>query len=54
MEKKPVCVNLSLDTIERLKLYAYQQHKSVSQVITDFIWKQKIDSNTIRGQYSIK
>ena len=54
MEKKAVCINLSLDTIERLKTIAFQQHKSVSQVITDFVWKQKVDTNIIKGQYSIK
>lgn len=53
MKKKAVCINLSLDTLERLKTIAFQEHKSVSQVITDFVWKQKIDTNNIRGQYSI-
>lgn len=48
-------VNLSLDqdTAERLKQYAYEHHKNVSQAITDWIWAQKVKNENLRGQIKV-
>lgn len=50
-----VRVNISVDesTLERLKQYAYEQHTNVSQAITDWIWRQKVKGEQIRGQQSL-
>lgn len=50
-----VKVNLSLEqsTANRLKQYAFEQHKSVSQAVTDWIWKEKVKNEQIRGQESL-
>lgn len=50
-----VKVNLSLDpdTAERLKQYAYEQHKTVSQSVTDWIWKENVKFDQIRGQENL-
>ena len=49
-----VKVNLSVDesTAERLKQYAYEQHTTVSQAVTDWIWSAKVKNNNVRGQIS--
>lgn len=48
-------INLSLDqdTAERLKQYAYEQHKTISQAVTDWIWKEKVKNWNLRGQQKI-
>lgn len=45
--KNKIGVSISLDkeTKERLQQYAVQKHSSVSQVITDWIWSVKLDSD---------
>lgn len=50
-----VKVNLSLDedTAERLKQYAFENHKTVSALVTDWIWKAKVKNEQVRGQMSI-
>ena len=50
-----VKVNLSLDedTAERLKQYAFENHKTVSALVTDWIWSAKVKNEQIRGQISI-
>ena len=50
-----VRVNISVDedTIERLKQYAYENHTTVSQVITDMAWKLKVKNEQLRGQQSL-
>lgn len=47
-------VNLSLDpsTAERLKTYATDHHQTVSQAVTDWIWRQKVSESPMRGQMS--
>lgn len=49
-----VRVNISIDesTHERLKQYAFEQHKTVSAAITDWIWAQKVKGENLRGQIS--
>lgn len=51
-----VKVNLSLDedTAERLKQYAWEQHKTVSALVTEWIWKEKVKNSQLRGQTSMK
>ena len=50
-----VRVNISLraDTLERLDQFAYEQHKSRSQAITDLVWQAKVRNVQIRGQTSM-
>ncbi len=38
------------DTDDRLEQWAYENHTTVDQGITDWIWKQKVKQNNIRGQ----
>ena len=51
-----VKVNLSLDesTAERLKQYAFENHKTVSQAVTDWIWSAKVKNANVRGQMSLE
>lgn len=48
-------VNLSLDpdTKERLKVYAWENHASVSKAVTDLVWAAKVKNSQIRGQTSL-
>lgn len=52
MSKVRVNVSLSEDTIERLKQFAFENHTTVSQAITDWTWKAKVKNEQIRGQQS--
>lgn len=49
-----VRMNISVDesTAERLKQYAKDKHSTVSQIVTDFIWKQKVSESPMKGQMS--
>lgn len=51
-----VKLNLSLepDTKERLESYAEEKHTTVSQLITDWIWTQKVKNNQVKGQITLK
>lgn len=53
MAKVKVNLSLDSDTAERLKQYAFEQHKTVSQAVTDWIWKEKVKNEQIRGQESL-
>ena len=44
--KEMMTISLSPDTKERLKKYAEESRKSVSQAITDWIWTQPLKSET--------
>lgn len=48
-------VNLSLsrDTAERLRQYAWENHTSVSQAVTDWVWNTKVRHEQVRGQSSL-
>lgn len=50
-----VKVNLSLDedTAERLKQYAFENHRTVSQAVTDWTWAAKVKNENVRGQTSL-
>ena len=52
--RRRVNISLTEDTAERLKQYAWEQHKNVSQAITDWIWSTKVKNEQIRGQQTIK
>ena len=43
-------IRIGDDTDERLEQWAYENHTTVDQAITDWIWKQKVKENNIRGQ----
>lgn len=53
MAKTKVNLSLDADTAERLKQYAWENHKTVSQAVTDLIWAQKVQYAQIRGQITI-
>ena len=50
MAKTKVLLSLDPDTAERLKQYAWENHKSVSQAVTDWIWSAKVKNSQMRGQ----
>ena len=54
MAKTKVNLSLSEDTAERLKQFAFENHKTVSQAVTDWIWNEKVKYEQIRGQTSIE
>ena len=51
--KMRVNVSLTEDTAQRLKQYAWEHHKNVSQAITDWIWSEKVKNDQVRGQMTI-
>ncbi len=51
--KKRINISVSEDTAERLKQYAWENHKNVSQDITDWIWSVKVKNEQIRGQLTL-
>ena len=53
MAKVKVLLSLDEDTAERLKQYAFENHKTVSASVTDWIWNTKVKNEQIRGQISI-
>lgn len=48
-------VNISVrrDTLERLDQYAFENHSSRSQAITDLVWNAKVKNCQLRGQISL-
>ena len=52
--KQRINISITPDTAERLRQYAWEQHKSVSQAITDWIWSEKVKYTQIRGQTSLQ
>ena len=42
MAKTKVNLSLDSDTAARLKQYAKENHKTVSQAVTDWIWAQEV------------
>lgn len=53
-ERKRVNISLTPDTVERLKMFAWENHTTVSQAITDWIWSAKVKNDQIRGQISFQ
>lgn len=51
--KRRINISVSEDTAERLKQYAWENHKNVSQAITDWIWSVKVKNEQIRGQLTL-
>lgn len=48
---KRLLITLTPDTEERLRMYAEQNHMSVSQAITYMTWHMaKVDNGQVRGQ----
>ena len=52
--KKRINISVTEDTEERLKQYAWEHHKNVSQAITDWIWSVKVKNEQIRGQKNLR
>lgn len=52
--KRRINISVSGDTEERLKQYAWEHHKTVSQAITDWIWAEKVKNEQIRGQRNLR
>ncbi len=48
--KEMMTISLTPDTKARLKAYAEQNRKSVSQAITDWIWAQPVQQAPIYSQ----
>jgi PII-like signaling protein len=48
--KQRINISITYDTAERLKTYAWENHKTVSQAVTDWIWAEKVKNTQIRGQ----
>ena len=48
-----VCFSMTLDTYERLKQYAYENHTSASHALTELIWRAPVKNAQVRGQMSL-
>ena len=53
MQKARICITLDQDTKERLEMYAWENHSTVSKAVTDLIWNAKVRNSQIRGQLSL-
>lgn len=47
--KQTINISVSPDTKERLKEYANMKHTTISQAITDWIWRQPLKSENATG-----
>mgnify|MGYP002626710701 CR=1 FL=1 len=45
--------HLTPDTMYRLEQYACQNHQSVDQAVTGWIWKAKVNGSVMKGQMSL-
>lgn len=52
--RKRINISVTEDKEERLKQYAWEHHKNVSQAITDWIWSVKVKNEQIRGQRNLQ
>lgn len=51
--KQRVNISLTEDTAERLRMFAWENHKTLSQAVTDWTWAAKVKNSQIRGQTSL-
>jgi hypothetical protein len=51
--KVRVLISMDEDVHERVKQYAFENHKSVSGAITDLILNAKVSNSQMRGQISL-
>ena len=54
MQKARIFITLDQDTKERLEMYAWENHSTVSKAVTDLIWNAKVRNSQIRGQLSLE
>ena len=54
MSKCRINISLDPDTRERLKVYAWENHASVSKAVTDLVWNAKVRNTQVRGQMSLE
>lgn len=52
--KKRVNISLAEDTVERLKQFAYENHRSVSQAVTDWVWEAPVAYGSLQNQSKIE
>ena len=53
MERHRVNISLEGDTLERLDQFAFEQHRTRSQAVTDLVWQAKVKYEQLRGQRTI-
>ena len=51
--KKRVNIYIAVDTDERLRQYAYENHLTISGAITKLVWDAKVKNEQLRGQMSL-
>lgn len=51
--KQRINISVTEDTAERLKQFAWENHSSVSQTVTNWIWSAKVKNEQIRGQQTL-
>ena len=51
--KVRVLISMDEDVHERVKQYAFENHKTVSGAITDLILNAKVSNSQVRGQISL-
>ena len=51
--KQRINISVTPDTVERLKQYAWEHHRNVSQSITEWIWSVKVKNDQVRGQKNL-
>lgn len=51
---KRISISLDDETHDRLKQFAYEHHMTVSSVIKQWIWSQKLKNENLRGQLVLK
>ena len=54
MAKVRINISVNPDTAERLKQYAWENHTTVSAAIEQWIWKEKVKNEQVRGQIPMK
>ena len=54
MAKSRINISLDPDTKERLKMYAWENHATVSKAVTDLVWAAKVRNSQIRGQMTME
>ena len=52
MAKKKLILSLDPEIADRLRQFAFENHTTMSQAVTDWILKQKVSFDVPRGQMS--
>ena len=54
VDKIKLTLSVDESTKQRLEQYAFEHHTTMSQAITDIIWRLKVKDEQIPGQIMIK